>query len=257
MNSFYSYIVYKNINIKLLNGTIFSIEIGDLDDTESIIDKICNIEESYRIRKHRCKIFINMDDRDNKDDNKDDKYYHYDIEDKYNKFTDIDQLEDNDTLYVLCDPPPYPSLIFNNNSYVYIYDIKTVENIYDTIDSLYYENYNYIEINNNNLLSFEFIISCFGNKKQNNKCIEYIKELLENIPFNDSMKISFKTYSNFNSYFFIESFINFLEKSPHLSLKTLDISNIYFNNKVNYFNNKVNRLINLIKDKMTIENLYI
>lgn len=125
------------INIKLLNGDVFSIELNYFDDDENkIINKICNYDDKYRLRKHRLKII-----KDNQDNNDEEKS----IKEIFNN------LEDNDTLYVYSEPP-HATKEYYTNKYSYKDDngldimfnyfyIKEKEDYYDTIDRLFFEIY--------------------------------------------------------------------------------------------------------------------
>jgi len=138
-NHFYN---SKVINIKLLNGDIFPIEINYFDDDENkIINKICSYDNKYRFRKHRLKIF-NEDEKSIKEI--------------------LKNIKDNDTLYVYSESPPdkyctkYSYKDDRIDMFNYFY-IKEKEDYYDTIDRLFFEIYD------KNLPSLFFIDKNFYN----------------------------------------------------------------------------------------------
>jgi hypothetical protein len=132
-----SYFFYncKKINIKLMNGDIYPIEINEFDyDENSILNKIFNYDDKYRLRKHRMKVLKEgYEDR---------------------SFKEIVQsLENEDVLFIYSEPPTNVENCVNkyfniesndpNEKRLFNYfNIKNIENYYDTIDILYFDIYN-------------------------------------------------------------------------------------------------------------------
>ena len=131
LNNSYFY-NHKLINIKMLNGDIFSIELNEFDDEYNIINKICsynndyNDYNDYRLRKHRIKILKEG------------------YEDKSFKEI-VSNLEHNDLLYIYSESlvnvkKYYFKYSYGENVYNYFY-IKDIEDYYDSLDRLYFEIY--------------------------------------------------------------------------------------------------------------------
>jgi len=120
-----------------MNGDIIPLEINPFDNDDRILNKICNYNNKYRLRKHRIKIFkesisdlfsVGKEEYENK------------------SFKEIIyNIEDNDILFLYSDPPSnvkeYYSKYSNiENEYNYFY-IKNIEDYHDTIDRIYLEIY--------------------------------------------------------------------------------------------------------------------
>lgn len=224
----YSYIEGKDVNIKLLDGTVFNIDIGELDDTNhSFMKKICDYDENNKLRLHRINLFITK--------NNDNTHEEYEEKLEY-KFENIN---DGDTICVISDPPPYPKI---ESSY-YLYEIFSIETFYDTIDSLFYKNYEYFRKNGDDL-DFIFKIEIDD--------INLILTLLNYIPYNEKQSIKFWIDKHNCQQAFINAFNIFLEKNDCFSLKSLDISNLRTESLKNS-----TKLLNLINDKIFLENLHI
>lgn len=180
----------KKVNVKLMNGNMFFIEINDFDTDESILDKICSYNEDYKLRKHRIKIFKNYEE----------DYIEKDI---------WMSLEDNDTICIFSDPPVVKTkleniLPYNRSNYFFI---DSVECCLDAMDAIYFDLYDkdiplmidinhsfhsfleYVQLNNliktvmekedikylslrsRNYLSYEFIDALVSNYREMNTIV--------------------------------------------------------------------------------------
>jgi len=259
----------KIIHIKLLNGSLFEIEINEFDDSKTvsqkIIDKIINTlylqEECFRL--HRMKFFI---------ENKENISHIYDL--------NILSLQDNDVICIICDSPPDPTDLskipessLKEYDYSYfglhnsssssstkynVFIIKDLESLYDAIDSIYFKNYDKDlplifdfdfdlrddkDIFNNNYITFTDIITELN--------VEKIEKLIKIMPFQDN---SYEIFIKNKNQIFNENLINLLydhfKSISYISLKTfcLDIETHF---------SACNSLYNIINQKSSgIENLY-
>lgn len=120
----------KLINIKMMNGDIFPIEITQSDyDEDKIINKICSYNHEYRLRKHRIKIL-------NEEYEEYQEYQEYD----HKSFKEIIyDLNDKETLSIFSDSPYNVKKYCLKNSLLefnYFY-LKYIEDYYDVLDRLF------------------------------------------------------------------------------------------------------------------------
>lgn len=210
----------KNINIKLMNGDLFSIQINDFDDEYNLIEKICDSGYNYRLRKHRIKIFKDCNDENDENDIK--KIF-------YN-------LKDNDVLNVFSESPvniiKYDTKYFFNPTHTYNYFIiKDEEDYLNTIDIIYFEIYNkelplFFHIKNDFLRSHK----------------EYIENILKIIFDKEDIKQVFFKCNN-------DGFLKYLKKYYK------DLDTIRFDFYINI--NESNDMSKLIDKLINSENLYI
>jgi hypothetical protein len=179
------------INIKILNGDIFPIELNYFDDENKIINKICFHDDKYRLRKHRLKIIVNT-------------------------------LENNDTLYVYSEPPDNKKEYYSKyglDSMFNFFYINEKKDYYDTIDRLFFKIYD-------EHLPSLFIIS--KNFYMLGYVQMYIDTLIKTIFENEDMKHVFLKSNNYGemNQFFIDCIIKYYRDLDTIGL---DFSYISYN----------------------------
>ncbi len=228
----------KKVNVKLMNGDMFFIEINDFDTDESILDKICSYNEEYRLRKHRIKIF---------------KDYNEDCIQKDIWMT----LEDNDTIYIFSESPVVERkietlLAYNWCNYFFI---NSIECCLDAMDAIYFNFYDkdipvMIDIDQsftllecvqlNNLIKTVMEkedIKYFSLKSRNCLSYEFIDVLVNNYREMNTIVLDFRTSRLNNNYNKIFDKISTIPtENVYLSTSSICNShNIKFDNTSNVY----------------------